>query len=130
MNAQWCDCGALWCPFCGECHSLPPCTHYTDMCDSARETFVVGKAHSLGYMVIVENEFFSIRQADEKILALFPYTAQGLIAAEQWVRDVSLQGGLMELDRLANSSHLSLWTCLKLLWQAATDSLHSFKEGR
>ena len=130
MNAQLCACSALLCPFCDECHSVPPCTDYKDMCDAARETFVVGKAQSLGYMVVVENEIFSIRQADEKIVATFLYTSQGLIDAEQWVRDVSFQVGLMELDRLANSLHPSLWTCLKLLWQSAMDSLHSFKEGR
>ncbi len=124
MNTQWCVCSALLCPFCGECHSLPPCPHYTDMCDAARETFVVGKAQSLGYMVIVENEIFSIRQADEKILATFLYTSQGLVAAEQWVRDVSFHVGMMELDRLATSSHVSLWTCIKFLWQATKSSFH------
>ncbi len=85
-------CGHGLCEVCGSCHEQG-CFCQRAMCDTEREDAVFEVADTVGFTVrfYVSGEVVFLKGDDvveHRVVVSFPYTHQGMVQAESWLRSL------------------------------------------
>ncbi len=107
-------CGHALCVVCRQCHESG-CFCQHAMCDTAREETIFDVADILGFVVCfsVPGQVLFIKGDDTvayRVVVSFPYTHQGMLQAESWLRGQLLDEQGTQSEEMVLSS---LWQRMK-----------------